>query len=89
MLLPVHGSPLQACYCGPFTVDEKVNSVDYIISTPGHCKAKRLCHVNMKAYHETPHMQGIPKTVNVVTLPSNNSSNVTHQMMTDPTKVKI
>jgi len=42
---------------------EKVNSVDYIISTPGHHKAKRLCHVNMlKAYHETSDMQGTAKT---------------------------
>jgi len=54
VLLPVHESPLQAHYCGPFRVEEKVNSVDYFISTPGHSKAKRLCHVNvLKAYRQT------------------------------------
>ena len=42
VLLPVHGSPLQARYCGPFTVEKKVNSIDYIISTPGHRKTKRF-----------------------------------------------
>ena len=82
VLLPVHGSPLQACYYGPFTVDEKVNSVDYIISTPGCRKAKRLCHVNMlKAYHEKPDMQGIPKTVSVVSSPPSDPSNATQPMM--------
>jgi len=53
VLLPVHGSPLQARYCGPYTIEEKVNSVDYVISTAGHRKTRRLCHVNMlKAYYE-------------------------------------
>ena len=43
VLLPVHGSPLQVRYCGPFTVDKKVNSVDYIISTPGRHKVTLSC----------------------------------------------
>jgi len=68
-LLPVHGSLLQACYCGPFTIEEKVNSVDYVISTPGRHKAKRLCHVNMlKANNEKHEVQCIPKPVSVVRL---------------------
>jgi len=30
-----------------------VNEVDYVIRTPGHCKDRRLCHINMlKAYHK-------------------------------------
>ena len=62
MLLPQHGQPLQACYCGPNTIEQKVNEVDYIVKTPGRRKEKRLCHVNMlKPYHgrednETPVM---------------------------------
>ena len=39
VLLPVHGSPFQGHYYGPFTIEEKVNNVDYVISTPGHHKA--------------------------------------------------
>ena len=53
VLLPIHGNPLQARFCGPFTVLEKLNEVDYIISTPGRRKSKRLCHINMlKLYHD-------------------------------------
>jgi len=84
VLLPVLGSPLQARYCGPFTIEEKVNNVDYVISTPGCCKAKRLCHVNMlKAYNEKHEVQGIPKPMNVVSLPSSAPSHVTRQMMVE------
>ena len=51
-LLPAHGSPLEARYCGPYTVQEKCNVVDYIISTPGRQKSRRLCLINMlKCYH--------------------------------------
>ena len=81
VLLPVHGSPLQARYCGPFTIEERVNSVDYVISTPGRRKTKRLCHVNMlKAYNEKPDRQDSPKTVSVVSSPPND---VTQQMITE------
>ena len=37
----------------------------------------------LKAHHETPDMQSIPKTVSVVSFPSNNFNNVTHQIMTE------
>ena len=78
VLLPVHGSPLQVRYCA---VEEKVNSVDCIISTPGRRETKRLCHVNMlKAYNEKPDRQDLPKTVSVVSSPP---SNVTQQTMTE------
>ena len=51
-LLLVHGSPLEARYCRPYTVLEKCNDVDYIISTLGRRKSRRLCHINMlKCYH--------------------------------------
>ena len=53
VLLPIHGNPLQARFCGPFTVLEILNEVDYIISTPGRRKSKRLCHIYMlKLYHD-------------------------------------
>ena len=47
ILLPVQGQPLQARYSGPFTIERKINDVDYIVHTPGRCKEKRLCHINM------------------------------------------
>ena len=52
VLLPIHGNPLQARYCGPFTIAEKVNEVDYIVNTTGHRKARQLCHVNMLKDYE-------------------------------------
>jgi len=58
--------------------------VDYVISTPGHHKAKRLCHVNMlKANNEKHVVQCIPKPVSVVSLPSSAPSDVTRQMMVE------
>jgi hypothetical protein len=46
-------SPLQAKYYGPYTVDRKVNDLNYIINTPGRRKQKQLCHINMiKEYIE-------------------------------------
>ena len=51
-LLPVHGSPLKTQYCGPYTVQEKCNNVDYIISTPDRRKSRHLCNISMlKRYH--------------------------------------
>ena len=46
-LLPIPGKPLQARYCGPYTVDKKISDVNYIVNTPGRRKQKQLCHVNM------------------------------------------
>ena len=40
ILLPIHGNPPQACFCGPFTIAEKVNKVDYIVNTTGRRKAR-------------------------------------------------
>ena len=40
VLLPIHGNSLQACYCGSFTITEKVNEVDYIINTTGRRKPR-------------------------------------------------
>ena len=48
----MHGQPLQARYCGPYTIEQKVNDVDYTVKTPGRQKERRMCNVNMfKPYH--------------------------------------
>ena len=53
VLLPIHGQPLRARYCGPYTIEQKVNDVDYVVETPGRRKERRMCHVNMlKPYHD-------------------------------------
>ena len=53
VLLPIHGQPLEARYCGPYTIEQKVNDVDYIVENPGRRKERRMCHVNMlKSYHD-------------------------------------
>ena len=46
-LLPIPGRPLQARYFGPYTIDKKTIDLNYIINTPGRCKNKQMCHVNM------------------------------------------
>lgn len=46
-LLPLHGNPLQAKYCGPYRILEKLGPVDYLIDTPNRRKNKRVCHVNL------------------------------------------
>ena len=52
VLLPLHGQPLQARYCGPYTVEQKISEVYYVIKTPDRWKEKRLRHVNMlKPYY--------------------------------------
>ena len=52
VFLPLHGQPLQARYSGPYTIEQKVSEVDYLVKTPGRQKERRLCHVNMlKPYY--------------------------------------
>ena len=53
ILLPLHGHPLQARYNGPYTIDKKINDVDYIVKTPGRRKEKWLCHINMLKLYQT------------------------------------
>jgi hypothetical protein len=51
LLLPLIGKPLQAKYCGPYVVLERLGLVDYLVSTPDRRKSKRVVHVNlMKKY---------------------------------------
>jgi len=52
VLLPLLGSPLQARYCGPYTIEKKTSEYNHVISTPDRRKMKWLGHVNMlKPYH--------------------------------------
>ena len=67
VLLPLYRSPLQARFCGPFTVLKKINDVDYIVSTLGRQKSKRLCHINMlKPYHDRQNLDGGKSAATVV-----------------------
>ena len=51
--LPSKRHPLEARYCGPYRVVDRVGRVAYVISTPDKRKTQRICHVNMlKAYNE-------------------------------------
>ncbi|XP_063589651.1 uncharacterized protein LOC134766651 [Penaeus indicus] len=66
MLLPVRKLPFQASYQGPFEVIKKVGKVNYVVSTPGRRKSKRLVHVNLiKAYH-TQNLQVVNSLVHEV-----------------------
>ena len=47
VLLPIPGHPLQAKYSGPYTIEKKINDVDYVVGTPDKRKEKQLCHINM------------------------------------------
>ena len=71
ILLPIPGHTLQARYCGPYIIEEKVNEVDYVVKTPEQRKQRRLCHINMlKAYYEkSPCVQDkhVPVTPAVLT----------------------
>lgn len=52
LLLPLVGKPLQAKYCGPYVVLQRLGPVDYLISTPDRRRNKRVVHVNlMKRYN--------------------------------------
>jgi len=47
------GKPMHAKYHGPYTVEQQLGPVDYVISTLDCRKTKRVCHVNLlKPYHE-------------------------------------
>jgi hypothetical protein len=45
--LPIRGRPLEAKYCGPYRIMQKLGPVDYLIATPNRKKVQRVCHVNM------------------------------------------
>ena len=45
--LPIPGTPLQARYFGPYTVEKMASDLNYIITTPDRRKQKQLCHIHM------------------------------------------
>ena len=38
---------VQVSWFQSYTVDKKTSDLNYIINTPGRCKNKQMCHVNM------------------------------------------
>ena len=74
ILLPLPGHPLQARYSGPYTIEKKLNEVDYVVKTPGRRKEKRLCHINMlKLYQAREHdkVETLDRAVCIVTTGAN------------------
>ncbi|KAL2085082.1 hypothetical protein ACEWY4_018402 [Coilia grayii] len=47
VLLPVVGSALQAKFSGPYEVESKLSTTDYVIRTPDRKRKTRVCHLNM------------------------------------------
>ena len=45
--LPLPGNALQAMFCGPYRVLQKLGPVDYLIDTRNRRKLQRICHVNL------------------------------------------
>jgi len=53
LLMLIPGKPLHAKYHGPYTAQQQLGPVDYVISTPDRRKTKRVCDVNLlKSYHQ-------------------------------------
>ncbi|XP_030271730.1 uncharacterized protein LOC115581049 isoform X3 [Sparus aurata] len=47
ILSPIPGSALSTKFCGPYTVERKINETNYVIRTPDRRRRTRACHVNM------------------------------------------
>ena len=69
-LLPIVGSPFQAKFMGPYTVERQLSELNYLISTPDRRKRNQLCHINLlKPYYgrECPQIESeISHTPSVV-----------------------
>ena len=67
VLLPLHGEPRQARFCGPFTILEKLNDMDYIVSTPSRQNSKQLYHINiLKPYYDRKDHEASKVTIVIV-----------------------
>ena len=64
-LSPIPGSPLQARYFGPYTVEKKASDLNYIRTTPDRRKQKQLCHINMLKEYVDRHSSNVAP-VNVI-----------------------
>ena len=81
MLLPIPGHPLKAKFHGPYTVEQQLGPVDYVISTPDRRKTKRVCHVNLlKRYHQ--------RDSRFVTCVISEPAGVQHEAVPDQTKAE-
>lgn len=47
LFLPIRKFPLQTRYQGPYDVIGKEGKLNYVISTPGRHKTKKVVHVNL------------------------------------------
>ena len=53
VFIPVSSGPFEAKYSGPYVVKEKIDDLNYIISTPDRRKSTRKVHVNLiKPYYD-------------------------------------
>ena len=68
ILLPMTGEPLGTKYVGPYTIESKMNDVDYVVQTPDRGRHTRVCHINMlKPYisREETVPRDIPSTASI------------------------
>lgn len=61
VLLPVPGATFHAKFSGPYTVQEKLSDLDYVISTPDRHQFSRVWHVNMLTTYVVCEMIVVPK----------------------------
>lgn len=47
VLLPVPGSVFDAKFSGPYVIKQRLSDTDYVVSTPGRRRKKRVCHINL------------------------------------------
>ena len=57
-LLPIRGSPFEAKYLGPYTVNRQVSDTNYVVSTPERRRKTQLCHVNLLKPYFSSSLQG-------------------------------
>lgn len=54
ILHPIVGSPFEAKFDGPFTVQKRISDENYLVLTPLRRKSTRVCHINlMKPYYQS------------------------------------
>jgi hypothetical protein len=47
VFLLIPGRPLHARYFGPYGIESNLSDVNYVVTTPGRRKEKRVCHFDM------------------------------------------